>query len=282
MTDRTVKMTGAAQPPCTTLGYPSREFCDKVHRATIKPMARLNLKEHIVSKEKKQRYVNRLFETIAGRYDFFTAFMSYGMDRGWKRELIGMLNLSGDETTLDIACGTGDIAFMTARQLTTGRAIGLDITEGMLSIAERKRREREVEHLCFHRGDIMQMPFAEQTFDCVTGGYALRNVPDVAGALAEIKRVLKPGGRLLSLDFGHPPNRLYRGAYLRYLAVVGSAVGLLMHGDADTYRYIPETLKLYPGQRGVRQMMEAAGFIDTGFREFGGGIMAINYGTRPA
>lgn len=247
----------------------------------MKPAEKLNLKEHVTSKEKKQRYVNRLFETIAARYDFFTAFMSYGMDRGWKRELIRMLQLKGGETTLDIACGTGDIAFMTAARLTRGCAIGLDITQAMLRIAERKRHEAALANVCFHRGDIMRMPFADETFDCVTGGYALRNVPDVRGGLAEIHRVLKPGGRLLSLDFGHPPNRLYRSAYLRYLTVVGSAVGLLLHGDADTYRYIPETLKLYPGQRGVREMMETSGFIDTGFREFGGGIMAINYGTRP-
>ncbi|HKP11707.1 MAG TPA: ubiquinone/menaquinone biosynthesis methyltransferase [Blastocatellia bacterium] len=242
---------------------------------------KLNLEEFVASKE-KQRYVNRLFETIAARYDFFTVFMSYGMDRGWKREMIRRLDLGGGETTLDIACGTGDIAFMTAERLTAGRAIGLDITQAMLEIAERKRRERGVTNACFHRGDIMRMPFADEAFDCVTGGYALRNVPDVAGALAEIKRVLKPGGRLLSLDFGHPPNPLYRRAYLGYLTVVGSLVGLAMHGDADTYRYIPETLKRYPGQRGVREMMDAAGFIDTGFREFGGGIMAINYGTKPA
>ena len=247
----------------------------------MEPAKKLNLKEHVASKEKKQHYVNRLFETIAARYDFFTVCMSYGMDRGWKREMVGRLDLAGDETTLDIACGTGDITFMTAARLTAGRAIGLDITQAMLRIAERKRRERAVANVCFHRGDIMRMPFADETFDCVTGGYALRNVPDVAGALAEIKRVLKPGGRLLSLDFGHPSNRLYRRAYLHYLTVVGAAVGLLMHGDADTYRYIPETLKLYPGQRGVREMMDAAGFVDTGFREFGGGIMAINYGSKP-
>lgn len=243
---------------------------------------KLNLKEHVAAKEKKQRYVNRLFETIAARYDFFTAFMSYGMDRGWKREMVRMLDLKGSEMTLDIACGTGDIAFMTAARLTTGRAMGLDITQAMLDIAERKRVEHHVENVSFHRGDIMRLPFADATFDCVTGGYALRNVPDVAGALAEIKRVLKPGGRLLSLDFGHPPNRVYRRAYLHYLTVVGSAVGLMMHGDADTYRYIPETLKLYPGQRGVREMMEAAGFVLAGFREFGGGIMAINFGTKPS
>ncbi len=242
---------------------------------------KLDLKEHISSKEKKQRYANRLFQTIASRYDFFTAFMSYGMDSGWKRKLVEMLKLEGDEAALDIACGTGDITFAIARRLRSGRVTGLDITAGMLDIAERKRIERQIANASFHRGDIMHMPFADETFDCVTGGYALRNVPDLAAALIEIKRVLKPGGRLFSLDFGHPQNKLYRWSYLRYLILVGSAVGLAMHGDADTYRYIPETLKLYPGQRGVQEMMDSAGFVETGFRQFGGGIMAINFGKKP-
>ena len=197
---------------------------------------RLDLKEHISSKEKKQRYVNRLFETIAPRYDFFTAVMSYGMDRGWKRALVEMADLKGDETVLDLACGTGDITFEVARRIDRGRGIGLDITQGMLDIAERKRRMSQLDHVSFHRADILSMPFPDESFDRVTGGYALRNVPDLSAALAEIKRVLKPGGRLLSLDFAHPRSRIYRWLYLRYLTVVGSAAGLVLHGDADTYR----------------------------------------------
>jgi demethylmenaquinone methyltransferase/2-methoxy-6-polyprenyl-1,4-benzoquinol methylase len=242
---------------------------------------KLDLKEHISSKEKKQRYVNRLFETIAPRYDFFTKFMSFGMDQGWKRTLVEMARLKGDETALDLACGTGDITFAVASHLPSGGAVGLDITQAMLDIAECKRRDTRVANASFHRGDIMSLPFADATFDCVTGGYALRNVPDIAAALTEIIRVLKPGGRFLSLDFGHPNNKTYHWLYLNYLIVAGSAVGLAMHGDADTYRYIPESLKRYPGQRGVREMMQCVGFAETGFHEFGGGIMAINYGIKP-
>jgi demethylmenaquinone methyltransferase/2-methoxy-6-polyprenyl-1,4-benzoquinol methylase len=127
----------------------------------------------------------------------------------------------------------------------------------------------------------MSMPFADSSFDCITCGYALRNVPDVEQALAEIKRVLKPGGKFFSLDFAHPDNRLYRWLYLHYLIVAGSTVGIIMHGDPDIYRYIPESLKIYPGQHGVRETMDQLGFVKTGFIEFGGGIMAINYGSKP-
>ncbi|HSB10375.1 MAG TPA: ubiquinone/menaquinone biosynthesis methyltransferase [Blastocatellia bacterium] len=247
----------------------------------MRNLDKLDLKEHIASTEKKQRYVNHLFETIASRYDFFTVFMSFGMDRGWKRTLAGLPEMKADALILDLACGTGDITFEVARRANSWGVIGLDINDAMLEIAERKRRNRGVRNVCFHRGDIMRMPFAGATFDYITSGYALRNVPEITGALFEIRRVLKPGGRFFALDFGHPANGISRWLYINYLILAGSAAGALMHGDPDTYRYIGETLKLYPGQRKVKELMERSGFVDTGFREFGGGIMAINYGARP-
>ena len=240
-----------------------------------------DLKEDISSKQTKQGYVNQMFATIAPRYDFFTVFFSFGMDRGWKRKLIQRLHLTGHEQVLDLACGTGDITFALEEHLDSGKVVGLDITQGMLEIAESKRRAKNLNNVFFHCGDIMRLPFGDDSFDCVTCGYALRNVPDVEGALAEIRRVLKVGGRFQSLDFGHPVSQAYHWFYLRYLAVVGSALGWVLHGDPDTYRYIAESLKLYPGQRGVQEIMNRLGFVGTGFQEFGGGIMAINYGVKP-
>src|SRR5262249_10660411 len=120
---------------------------------------KLDLKEHIASQEKKQRYVTRLFERIARRYDFFTSFMSFGMDRGWKRQLVRVIDWRGTEQILDIACGTGDITFMAAARLARGCAVGLDITGAMVEIAEQKRRAAGATNVCFHRGDIMHLPF---------------------------------------------------------------------------------------------------------------------------
>lgn len=242
---------------------------------------KLNMEEYISSKQKKQSYVTQMFEIIAPRYDFITVFLSYGMDRGWKRELIEMLNIRGNEKALDLACGTGDITFALGEKLPAGEATGLDITKGMIEIANRKLGEKNVNNVSFQLGDIMSMPFADATFDYVTCGYALRNVPDVELALAEINRVMKPGGRFISLDFAHPKNRVYRWLYLNYLIVVGSLTGILLHGDADVYRYIPESLKRYPGQHGVEDIMKRVGFTETGFKEFGGGIMSLNFGTKP-
>lgn len=241
---------------------------------------KLNLREHISSKEKKQTYVNQMFAIIAPRYDFITSFLSFGMDSGWKRKLVSMLNLEGHERVLDLACGTGDITFALGAQLPRGEAVGVDITQEMIDIAQSKKSERSIANVAFQQGDIMRLPFEDSSFDHVTCGYALRNVPDVELALREIARVLKPGGRFCSLDFAHPDNAIYRWAYINYLIVVGSAVGFALHGDIDVYRYIPESLKLYPGQRRVAQMMQEIGFSAVGYQEFGGGIMAINYGNK--
>src|SRR5215469_7864097 len=119
--------------------------------------AKPDLREHISSREKKQWYVNRMFAIIAPRYDFITRFLSYGMDGSWKTKLVSMLALRGDEHVLDIACGTGDITFAVGRGLPRGKAVGLDITQGMLQIAEAKRRGAGIDNVSFARGDIMKL-----------------------------------------------------------------------------------------------------------------------------
>jgi demethylmenaquinone methyltransferase/2-methoxy-6-polyprenyl-1,4-benzoquinol methylase len=240
------------------------------------------LRTQIASSRTKQQYVNQLFETIAPAYDFFTRFFSYGMDRRWKRRLLHTLRLEGDERALDLACGTGDITFAIAERLDSGCVYGLDITDGMLAIARRKLMARRARRIAFCRADVMHLPVCDDSMDCVACGYALRNVPDVEGLLREILRVLKPGGRLSTLDFGIPRFRPYRWLYMRYLFIAGSVVGYVLHRDPDTYRYIPESIRLYPGQLGVRASMDKIGFVETGFEEFGGGIMAINYGAKRA
>src|SRR5436190_13852767 len=221
--------------------------------------AGLDMKEHITSTEKKQIYVNQMFATIAPRYDLVTSLLSYGCDKRWKRQLIELAKIEPHHEILDLACGTGDITFMLAEKLTKGRVIGVDITPGMLEIAQQKKRRLGVKTIDFELGDIMHLAFSGRCFDRITVGYGLRNVPDISKLLGEIFRLLKPGGCFLSLDFGKPANRIYRAIYLEYLTVVGSALGWILHRNADIYRYIPESLKLYPAQEGVKGLMDATG-----------------------
>jgi len=241
---------------------------------------RLNMKELITSKEKKQQFVNQMFSEIAPRYDLVTALLSYGQDRRWKRKLVQLADVQPHHTILDLACGTGDITFMLVKMVTTGRVIGVDITPGMIEIANRKKQQSGINGIEFEVDDITRLDFPVNSFDRITVGYGVRNVPEIAHLLSEVYRMLKPGGRFLSLDFAKPVNPLYCRAYLGYLTIMGSTLGWVMHGDPDVYRYIPESLRLYPAQRGVQLLMDKAGFEDTGYLVFGGGITAINYGRK--
>ncbi len=224
--------------------------------------------------EAKRRYVRRLFHTIADRYDLITRLLSYGRDRQWKQTLVTLADPKG-KRALDVACGTGDIAFALASGGAT--VVGLDVVPRMVAIARQKPNPVTVDFLV---GDMMALPVASASFDLVTTGYGLRNVPDLERSLAEIHRVLRPGGQLLALDFDRPPNVFLRRVYLGYLTVVGSTFGLLLHGDPDTYRYIAASLDRYPGSGGVRDRMRQLGFRHAGVRPLLGGLMAINYGTK--
>ena len=220
--------------------------------------------------ENKRRYVRRLFSTIADRYDLITVLLSYGQDARWKRRLVAMAP-SGRPMSLDLACGTGDIAF--AMHARGARAIGLDITPRMIEIA---RAKRVGDAPSFLVGDMMALPFPDACFDVVTTGYGIRNVPAIGGALGEIQRVLRPGGMLLSLDFNRPDNPLVRGIYLSYLTVVGSTLGFVLHGDPDTYRYIPESIRRYPGAAAVSDLARAHGFASCEHTPVLGGFMAFH------
>jgi ubiquinone/menaquinone biosynthesis methyltransferase len=236
-----------------------------------------SLRESLATPESKAPYVRRLFETIADRYDLITRVLSYGRDAAWKRRLVAMSAAGPAVRALDLACGTGDIAFGLAAR--GARVTALDLTVRMLQLARAKMPARP--HVALLAGDMMALPFPDARFDLVTAGYGLRNVPRLETAIAEIRRVLRPGGLLLSLDFNRPANPLVRGAYLAYLTIVGSALGWILHRDPDTYRYIPESIKRYPGADGVSSMLERSGFGDCRVVPLLGGFMAINSARRP-
>jgi demethylmenaquinone methyltransferase/2-methoxy-6-polyprenyl-1,4-benzoquinol methylase len=283
----------------------------------------MSVADRIASPDGKRRYVRALFAAIADRYDFITVALSYGQDRRWKRRLLDLASPRPGVRALDLATGTGDIAFGLAAR--GARAIGLDITLRMIELArgkcarsparlalhpgelapyaragargvpasarvdairasarlaeapEAQRRQPCVKFLV---GDMLALPFPAASFEIVTTGYGLRNVPDLTTAIDEIARVLAPGGQLLSLDFNRPSNRLVRSAYLAYLTVVGAALGWVLHRDPDTYRYIPASIRQYPGADAVARLFEARGFGSARVYPVFGGLMTIHHAIR--
>jgi len=251
----------------------------------------VTLRATISTPEGKRRFVRRLFATIADRYDFITVVLSYGQDRRWKQRLIELAAVGPADRVLDLACGTGDLLYAAAARARS--AVGLDLTHRMLQLA---RSRHAPSPLCpapcplpptpcrlfLVTADMLALPFDRARFDLVTTGYGLRNVPDLAGALREIYRVLASGGRFLSLDFNRPGNVFVRATYLAYLTLVGSLLGLVLHRDSSTYRYIPESIRLYPGAAGVARLMRDVGFTDVRVVSLLGGLMAIHMGGKLA
>jgi demethylmenaquinone methyltransferase/2-methoxy-6-polyprenyl-1,4-benzoquinol methylase len=232
----------------------------------------MSLRERLATAEGKRRYVRTLFATIADRYDLITVLLSFGRDRAWKRRLAYLTGSAPRGRVLDLATGTGDIAYLLHDR--GARVVGLDITARMIDLAAGKRPAPSRPR--FVVGDMMALPFADRSFDAATTGYGLRNVPDLAGALDEIARVLDAHGRLLSLEFNRPSSPIVRTAYLLYLSVIGSTLGWILHRDPDTYRYIPESIRSYPGATGVAALMNHHGFAAVSIHRLLFGLMTIH------
>jgi demethylmenaquinone methyltransferase / 2-methoxy-6-polyprenyl-1,4-benzoquinol methylase len=226
--------------------------------------------------------VNQLFARIARRYDFLNDLQSFGLHRSWKQRVVALAKVTPDARALDLCCGTGDIAFALAQA--GAPTTGLDFSAEMLGVAaQRKQRiaagKRAPE---FIQADAQQLPFPENSFDIVTVGYGLRNLTSWERGLEEMGRVARPGARLVVLDFGKPPNALWRALYFLHLQLSVPLIGLLFCGNAQAYAYILESLKHYPAQLAVAEKMQAMNLKNIRVIHLLGGAMAINYAEKPA
>jgi demethylmenaquinone methyltransferase/2-methoxy-6-polyprenyl-1,4-benzoquinol methylase len=222
--------------------------------------------------EARSRKVHELFSRIAPRYDLINDLQSLGLHRAWKKRVVALANGRPADRALDVCCGSGDLTI--ALNGHGVRAVGLDFTEAMLERAAQRGASLLVQ------GDAQTLPFADTTFDIVTVGYGLRNLPSWEKGLAEMWRVAKPGGRLVVLDFGKPGNTTWRAIYFGYLRLIVPMFGRVFCGNAAAYSYILESLHHYPAQQGVADKMAAMNCADVRTLNLFGGAMAINYGVK--
>jgi demethylmenaquinone methyltransferase/2-methoxy-6-polyprenyl-1,4-benzoquinol methylase len=228
------------------------------------------------------RRVREMFARIACRYDLLNHLLSANTDRRWRRlvakRLQGTLNQPG-ALALDVACGTGELS-LALSEVSGARIIGLDFCRPMLEIASRKSSQDSVKAV-FVEGDALRLPFSDKTFDAVSIAFGLRNLSSVEGGLKELKRILKPGGRVAILEFSKPVVPGFRALFQFYFTRVLPRIGGLVSGSHSAYSYLPDSVSRFPDQELLAQMMREAGFAEVEYKNLTGGIAALHTGERP-
>lgn len=216
----------------------------------------LRLGDDLKTPETKRCFNEKMFCEIAPEYDSMTRVLSLWRDRSWKEELVAALPSVQVPSCLDLACGTGDIAFLLAQRYTDASILGIDITDAML---DRARNRNRFSHVLFVKQGMERLDFPEESFDIITGGYALRNAPDLESTVAKIRRILKTNGVCAFVDFSKPPGKLAWRAEYRLLKAWTGFWGLLLHRNPVVYGYIAESLSLFPDRRQLRELLAVNG-----------------------
>lgn len=237
--------------------------------------------ETVNAAEKAER-VAGVFHSVAAKYDLMNDVMSGGIHRLWKKFTIELSGVRPGNRVLDIAGGTGDLTAKFARLVgDEGQVVLADINDSMLKVGRNKLVDKGfLGNVQYTQADAQFLPFPDNTFDCITIAFGLRNVTDKDMALAAMNRVLKPGGRLLVLEFSKPQNSLLEKAYDLYSFNVLPMMGKLITQDADSYRYLAESIRMHPDQQTLKGMMENAGFAQCRYYNMTGGIVALHKGTK--
>ncbi|UFT97627.1 demethylmenaquinone methyltransferase [Radiobacillus kanasensis] len=233
--------------------------------------------------QSKEERVHGVFEKIYDRYDFMNSVISFQRHKAWRKDVMKRMGVQHGDSALDVCCGTGDWSFSLAQAVgSTGKVIGLDFSQNMLSIAKEKNENLQIEHLEFVHGNAMELPFEDHTFDYVTIGFGLRNVPDYKQVLSEMNRVVKPGGMVVCLETSQPTMPLFRQLYYFYFKHVMPLFGRLLAKSYDEYAWLHESAKDFPGKEQLKDMFKEVGLTQVTIKSYTGGVAAMHAGTKPS
>ena len=243
-----------------------------------------------IDSEEKEGRVGAVFDSVAGKYDLMNDVMSAGIHRAWKNWYVWQTGVKPGEAVLDLAAGTGDITLRLAKRMRgkgagadiEGRLVSSDINAAMLKIGEERLTNKGwLKNLEFVIANAEALPFADNSFDLITMAFGLRNVTHQDKALAEMARVLKPGGRVLVLEFSRPKNAVINRFYDWYSFTFLPKMGAVIAKDADSYQYLAESIRMHPPQEELKAMFAAAGLVDCEYQNLSNGIVAIHKGVKP-
>ena len=231
----------------------------------------------------KRQYVAEMFARISPRYDLMNSLMTGGLHHRWKRETARFTAAGLRGAALDVATGTGDLAFALARCPGIDRAVGVDLLSEMLTIAVDKpaTRDKSAMPTTFAMGDALRLPFADNTFVCATAGFSLRNMADVPAAIAEMARVVSPGGRVTTLELTPMPPGIRAALGRLYFHRFVPLMGQLVAGDRTAYTYLPSSVDYFLTAEGLAEVYRGAGLVNVGYRRLGLGGVALHYGEKP-
>jgi demethylmenaquinone methyltransferase / 2-methoxy-6-polyprenyl-1,4-benzoquinol methylase len=241
----------------------------------------MSVKPYKNSKESKKRQVEKMFDNISGKYDFLNHSLSLNLDRIWRKKAITLLKGTEVSTLLDVATGTGDM-ITPALKLKPEKIVGLDLSEGMLQIARTKfpgkAGNTQIE---FIKGDSENLPFDNEQFDAETVAFGVRNFENTLKGLKEMHRVLRPGGKVVILEFSKPAGFPFRNIYRFYFKNLLPLFGRMISKDKEAYTYLPESVDIFPERENFVNIMEEAGFRQCSFKPLTFGVCTVYSGIRP-
>ena len=236
-------------------------------------------KQVYVKGRKKEDYVHSVFENIADKYDLMNTVLSFRRHKAWRNFTMKKIMVKEGNTAIDVACGTADWTIALAKATKTGKVVGLDFSEKMLDVGIKKVRNLELDkQIEFIEGNAMKLPFEDNSFDYATIGFALRNVPDIEKVLSEMMRVVKPGGRVVSLELSKPNWLPFRKIYFFYFYHILPFVGKLFTNHYEQYAWLPESLTNFPDQQELSDIFTKVGLESIEVYPLTGGIAALHIG----
>ncbi|MBY0060451.1 MULTISPECIES: demethylmenaquinone methyltransferase [Priestia] len=229
--------------------------------------------------QSKEQRVHGVFEKIYKNYDQMNSVISFQRHKAWRKDTMKRMNVQKGTKALDVCCGTADWTLAMAEAVgETGEAVGLDFSQNMLKIGEEKVKNSPFSNITLLHGNAMELPFEDNSFDYVTIGFGLRNVPDYLQALKEMQRVVKPGGKVVCLETSQPTMIGYRQMYLLYFKYIMPALGKMVAKSYDEYSWLQESARDFPGQKQLADMFREAGLTDVEVKSYTGGVAAMHLG----